>query len=574
MSDNKLLVQAELGVLKKGIDACREEVDRVNVKVDFMNSSIVNVSNEIEILAEEFRDFVFAQVKANRLNQAETKLVKIRQELENKFGHYDLIRRTTTGILQADDLGIVRKSTLATATEELMLSTPGYWLAPALVALAAWINDQEVLANKALKEALKRDDAKTSLLFALICRRANRKTSCVKWTKRFLSNQNERELDRKAIIILDAFASGLLGKDNESIITKQVEEWIHKLEEDDDFLEKQINQWSNAISLKKQPVDISSYTYLRQYSDAWPILEDIMEGADLHAQFFGYLANIFEQESNTESIKEQLDNILDTLVSDFDDEEIPLRIEEKLESLIVDNKGDESLARFKIDSEMSVFDTHKEFTELLTDAAMNPDITNASVSTQKFAIALSKDWILAAYNDLIAQNRVKIPYEIDLNVGGFMAKTSDASNEDEVIESFNDWINIEKMKSLDDCKMGGLGIGALISSVVFLIIFFINILNGNEGSIKFLMFSILLAFFCMYKHGSLIENKKNINNDYEINRKNGIEILRACLAEVVDFREEFDLRDSESEYVVDFLNRISPEQYIKKIPGSNRKVKL
>lgn len=78
----------------------------------------------------------------------------------------------------------------------------------------------------------------------------------------------------------------------------------------------------------------------------------------------------------------------------------------------------------------------------------------------------------------------------------------------------------------------------------------------------------------MYKHGSLIENKKNINDDYEINRKNGIEILRACLAEVVDFREEFDLRDSESEYVVDFLNRISPEQYIKKIPGSNRKVKL
>lgn len=69
------------------------------------------------------------------LNQAETRLVKIRQELEKKYGHYDIVRRTTTGILQADDIGIVKKDTISNATEELMISTPGYWLAPCLVAL-------------------------------------------------------------------------------------------------------------------------------------------------------------------------------------------------------------------------------------------------------------------------------------------------------------------------------------------------------------------------------------------------------------------------------------------------------
>ena len=96
-----------------------------------------------------------------------------------------------------------------------MISTPGYWLAPCLVALAAWINDQPELAEKAIKEGIKRNDEKTSLFFALICRRADRKEACLKWTQRYLANQDEENLDRKTIIVLDAFASGLFGADTD-----------------------------------------------------------------------------------------------------------------------------------------------------------------------------------------------------------------------------------------------------------------------------------------------------------------------------------------------------------------------
>ena len=121
-----------------------------------VNDNVKVVYDEVGKLARDFYAFVSAQVRANRLGQAETRLVKIRQELEKKYGHYDLVRRTTTGILQADDLGIVKKDTISSATEELMISTPGYWLAPCLVALAAWINDQPELADKALREGIKR----------------------------------------------------------------------------------------------------------------------------------------------------------------------------------------------------------------------------------------------------------------------------------------------------------------------------------------------------------------------------------------------------------------------------------
>ena len=118
-------------------------------------------------------------------------------------------------------------------------------------------------------------------------------------------------------------------------------EWLQHLEEKPGFTEKQTQQWSEAINLKRKPIDTSSYTYLRKYSKTWPVLEDILEGAHLHAEMLEYLIGIFEQKVSTATVREQLDDILDSLVTDFDDEELPLRKEEKFEQFIVDFRGDE-----------------------------------------------------------------------------------------------------------------------------------------------------------------------------------------------------------------------------------------
>lgn len=88
----------------------------------------------------------------------------MRQELEHKYGHYDEVRRRITGILQATDLAIIRKETIRTTSEELMLGAPRYWLAPALVGLMSWIVDEREIADRALSEALLRD--RTRLVFS------------------------------------------------------------------------------------------------------------------------------------------------------------------------------------------------------------------------------------------------------------------------------------------------------------------------------------------------------------------------------------------------------------------------
>lgn len=576
---------ADLSAIENNLGRIHKNISALNSDVGAVNDNVRIVYDEVEKLAGEFRDYVDLQIKSTRLQLAESRLIKIRQELEKKYGHYDIVRRTTTGILQATDLGIVKRETISNATEEMMLSTPRYWLAPCLIALAAWINDQPELAERAVREGIRRNDEKTSLFFALICRRADRKQASLKWTQRYLANQNEEDLDRKTIIILDAFASGLLGADSEGVISRQMGDWLEHLTEKPGFIEQQIQQWSESINLKRKPIFFqSAYPYLKKYSKTWPQLRDILEGANLHATILDYFMGIFDQEASTDTLKAQLDDILNNLVSDFDDEELPLRKEERFEQLIVDFDGDETRAKQNMLVEESAFETHKDFTQLLTDAAMKPETSHASISTQKFAIALSRDWIHTAYSDITAQNRAKIPNEIEINVDSFNDKTTDGQNEVELVGRFNSLIDQEKEEAMAQTGLTGFQSfcmfgGAAIAGVGLLLIL-VGLFLESESII-----SIFLGLIAAISGSALIMNyssakkkveqaRQEITEQYEKKRDGGTKIIRATLAEVVDFRSEFSQKDAEGQKVLDFLEQITPDQYVRKLSDSGRRIRM
>lgn len=303
MSETYAIRYADLGKIEQNLGRIREDLSAVHGNLSIVSENVKEAYAKIEFLSSEFQDFVQAQNRKNNLQIAHTELIRVRQELEKKYGHYDIVRRTTTGILQATDLSIVKKSTVSNASEKIMISTPGYWLAPCLVALSAWINNQPALTEKALQEGMRRNNEKTTLLFTLICRRAGRMQAALQWTQRYLSSQDPEQLDRNAVIILDAFAGGLLGADSEGIISKEINRWLAYLEDQPGFIEQQTAQWSEAINLKREPINASRYTYLAKFSKTWPILEDVMQGAMLHDKILSHFTSIFNQEESTSSLK-------------------------------------------------------------------------------------------------------------------------------------------------------------------------------------------------------------------------------------------------------------------------------
>ena len=569
----RIIQTADLSIIEQNLQIVGSRLQDLEDNMGSVDHKVTALNSELAALTREFEEYVISQGRANRLAQAETRLVQFDNELNKKYGHYDVVRRSATGILQADDLGLIRQSTINTISEELMVQTPGYWLAPCLVALAAWINDKKDIADRAVREGIRRNDEKTSLFFALVCRRADRSSSCLQWTKRYLDNQDEEDLDRKTVIILDAYASGLMGADTEGLISKTINEWMENLTSKPGFVEQQTDQWSKAIESKRIPYR-SGYTYLPKYSPTWSQLVDIMEGAELHGTMLDYFIDIFRQETSTASLREQLDGILDSLVSDFDDEELPLRRNRRYEQLVKDFEGDDKRAQKVMDAEQQVYDTHKDFTQLLTDAAMDPEGSGASCSTQKFSIALTKDWIVSAYNDVAARNRMHIPQDIDITIGTFSDKTADGCNEQELEGKMIAQLTRERDAKLAKCVMSSFDQFCLYGGGVIGVAGLVMMFTGH------LFLGIIAAVagvFFVLKHFS---RKKQIDGDrtriaqeYENLTKNSIEILRALMAEIVDFIAEFNQKDAQAEQVVEYLEQISPEQYVRKLSGTRRHVR-
>jgi hypothetical protein len=573
MSDERVIRYADLRAIERNLEVVFKEIGAVQGEVSAVGANVSVVYDELGQLAKEFHDYVLQAEMQHNLEVAETRLGNIRQELEQKYGHYGEVRRATVGILQATDLGVVKKTTISNTTEEMMLVTPNYWLAPCLVALSAWISDMPDIANSALAEALRRNDEKTSLFFALICRRAGRKQACLKWTQRYLANQDERDLDRKSIIIIDAYASGLLGADSEGVVGKQIEKWMDELSSEPGFIEKQRTQWADAIEAKRKPFPNTTYVYLPKYSPTWKTLYYIMEGANLHAETLDYFEKIFDQEFSTASINAQLDEILTSLVTDFDDEELPLREEERLNQFIIQYDGDKKRANQSMQVEKSAFDNHKDFTQLLTDAAMKPESSNASASTQKFAIAMSKDWIIQSYNDVTVKNRQMNPNDIDIEIDTFKCKTQDGNNESELLAKLNQHIDQEKESALATCVMTGFEQFCLWGGIGIAVIGLFMMIAGSHflGAIAMITgVGFVIKHFSRKKQ---IENARNMYEDqFERKRESSSQILLGTLAEVVDFRREFAEKDAESSKVIDFLDGISAEQYVRKLATTSRRI--
>ena len=571
MSD-KLISRADLSLIERSLSNLAGSIDYVNNRVDQVDDNVKIVYNEVEKLANEFREYVEMQSLANRKAEAKMNLSAIRDKLKDNFGHYDVVRRTATGILQANDLAIVKSSMLSHVTEKQMIETPNYWLTPCLVALAAWINDDKALAERALAEGIRRNDEKTSLFFGLICRRIGRENSSLKWFARYLEAQDEEKLDRKAVIVLDAFASGLLGNDTENFVYQQIQEWMSNLEAKPGFTERQLDNWKNAINSKRVPLKSGLYPYLEKYSNTWGNLQDVLEGANLNNDLYEYFKKVFEQKEETKKLKVELDKILDSLVTEFDEEELPLKREEQFEELVVRYNGSESKAHAQMALEKSVYDDYRDFMQLLTDASMNPEESKSSVATQKFATALSRNNIVTAFNDIVAQNRMNVPYDIEINIDTFNDKTQDGEDEEEVLNRFENLVEQEKQTDLSKLKLnmfeqfclyGGAAVilYGIIKSFMDKSFAFITIILGIG--------LIIYHFTAKQKVQKLIQ--KTIEN-YAQKLESGKQIIRATIAEIVDFRVEFTEKDAESKKVLDFLEQIKPEEYIRRITSGERKI--
>ncbi len=552
-------------------------VEHMRSQVLSLSSEVVTVSQQVDAVESEFREFVtqfreyVAQdFKDRRYHEALQEKVVLQQELEEKFGRNQKVRAYVTGILQAVDTGLVKKETIQDCTEELMLAVPHYWLAPALVALAAWIGDNRELAEKAIREAINRDDEKTSLLFALICRRISRNQPLSVWLRRYLAVQDPMNIERKLIVVLDAYANGLFGADSKGIVAQKLGEWISEMEDTVGFRENQVKRWEGAIkNLLDNRNNGDRYSYLAKYAKNWSLMNTNLNNVALHQKMHDYVRSVFEQDTgDLTELKAQLDALLNSLISNYDEEELPVRMRYHFEELVVEAKGDEAEAQRHFDSVKSSFDEKSDLTQLLTNAAMSPDLVHASPATQKLSMSVSKEWMIEAYNNVTLENRVKVVGEVEIDIEGFQCKTVDGSNEEQMKFDLEQHFIMERDKMIASIKQSPMDYFIAAAAVLVLILTFTGTFPWFIG-----LLAVGLAAGKFYLGMKKVkEDKIQAEQNYNDIIEKGKQIIQAVCAEIIDFRRELAAREQDYEPLMEYLNDIAPEQFIKN--GSQRNIKL
>ena len=542
------------------------QIDGIDSKVDVVRSEVGRVSGDLqttraELLAlrDEFQSFVQQAERVANVQRSETVIGNLEAQLDRDYGHYNDVRRTTIGTLQAFNIGNVTNKTVQQVSEELMIQTPRYWLAPALVGLAAWSRDNEELANRSIEAAFSRDPRKTSLFFALVLRRQARMDAATRWLRHYIQALDPRALTREFVVILEAASQEAFGPYGRQLIGQQLGKWNVLLRDDRSVVESQISAWTGDLDIHRAAVNESQWPHLARVSPQWPQFKDTLERASAHGfTAEKYLAIREEPTPLASSVQDQLDDILENLVTEYDEEELPLKRQVVFHQAVIDNNGDMDRAHAAADEINVALETTLDAVSLQTQTAIRRELYGVSVSAQKVAIGGSREDFLAAVHRFSADYRsryldtvdIVLPenhseYALTLGFKGWQTNTAVPQQQAEASlattwnQTVEDYLESVRFKDHNYYIAGGIGLVGLV--------FMILCITGGAVGFGLLVFVAAVggaAFWLWRKKTDCDAKYRKAQDIAQAALEFSIDIYRATVAEFVDAKIAFGEEDA------------------------------
>ncbi|MGW6690605.1 hypothetical protein [Streptomyces sp. NPDC054961] len=410
----------------------RNQVSQLTGLVNRLDMHLMNVSGQVagveaaqrdardslQKLRDDFMEFVRSSQLADALQRSETRIGVLQDRIEHEFGHHKVVRRTTVGLLQAFDTGLVSEDAVRSVSDELMIQTPRYWLAPALVALAAWSSDDRTLCDRAVTEAFRRSPGRTSLLFALILRRQNRQASAVRWLLHYLRAQDPTALGREFAVILESVAQGAFGPAGRELLRTVLDNWLEALLEGEQAVAVQVQRWRAEVAAHMPPSSKPDFPTLSAVSPQWPKLEYVLGCAEAHRALLAKYTRLMNQEGRlTDRLEDLVDDILDRLVSEYDNEELPLRRDLAYNESVLAYDGDTTAARTAADADAASLEEKLDYLTIQSASALNPAAIGVSEATQRLAVGACHSWFRQAHAEFSRDYRTHIPAAIEAVYG-------------------------------------------------------------------------------------------------------------------------------------------------------------
>jgi len=560
---NLSTLENNLQVLANNIGTVSQSVNTVSGHINQVEGQVNNVKNDVKSLEEEIKAFMLEIKQGTVVANARQTILMDQSELDKKYSHRDEVRRRVNGLLQSIDINAIRKSTVENISEETIINAPNYWLAPALVALCAWYTNNKELANNALREAMARDDEKTSLLFCLVHLRANRIETSMKWLNRYLSMQDPSKMESKIITILDAITSGVFGIEAKRNCLEKVNEWIKELNYPE-YKNVQIKRWERYFREKIEKIDDDEFPYLNKYVNEKEKVKDIISISRTSENILSDVKNIMEEnEYKNLSSTNKIDNLLQLLVFNYDNEELELKKDIQKNKHIIEANGDISKALKEFEKTSGAFEEVNDFYNHITNVAMEPKITNASLTTKKFAISISKDFIIKGYNEIFSIESANMLPDLTININKWSGTTKNGSNQKELEESLDKFFDDEFHDEIYGERLFNMRM--LIATILGIIGIIFTLKIPVAASI---IFSVVLIYNIVEFIKANSKREAKIRQLNEIKKQNK-SILDNVLAEIVDYYFTYKNSRKDHEQFLDYINSFNYENYIESSNARN-----
>ena len=524
-------------VLNDNINSVAGDIININGQINTVNSEVNNMKATVTSLEEEIRNFM-AEIRGTTVvANAQNDILLKENDLSKKYGKHDTIRDNILGLISSINMNLVSKKTLKTETEKVLMVAPNYFLSYALIALSCWFNNDKNGAEKALNNALKLNNKKTSLLMGLVHSKLGRIGTSYKWIKRYLDSLALDKVDNDFIILLDAYSEGLL----DNSINDLVKSKLNSLLAVNDNKEEVIDRFEKVFTLNKKSTS-AYYPYISQFTDNASNLYEVYNNARDYFDAYFQLEDLIND--SKVSNNKDLDVIIKNLIDSYEESELTLRQEVLKDKLIIKYNGDFS----KVDSEFKgsklAYSNNNDIYTVLTNILLERN--DVSVSLKRLAVSSLKDVIKTGIDRALPTSNIGTT---QISINNFVGITTSGENENELIKQM-----IEEVRLPYDSQIKNL-FRFNYKLLICIIAFILGIVCAFTLS-PFIGFSVALISVCFFIYiiFNLLDKKASLEKDYESAVQKYKLTLENVLAEIVDINFSVKRASDNYNYIMDYLD--------------------
>jgi len=420
-------------------DLIAYKIENLQSSLDQLGKRLENVQKEVQrqldALGKQITIYIDEDRAARSRQFAQTALMDARAEHDRQFGHRQMVRRSTTGMLQVMTTGMVRPAAFLRAAEQLMVDASEYWLSPAQVALAAWAGNSPVVAERAVLEAVSRDPAKSALFFSLVLARFGRQAAAADWIAEYAKAQDCNALTEEFTAVLDAVARGALGGQARDRLLDACRSWRDQIGQSGERVAKQVASWTQFIRGQRRPL-ADKFQPLGTVSRDWVATLGGLEATAAFAHTEQWLkSRLGSTSEGDEILQAAAADLLRELIAAPDQAEGALLEAARRWQAMIKHDGHSPTSASGEPGEP----VRTDFLTLSTAIATGTYQSQISEQAVRFCLALSGTSAERAVTDLSQQVRSTYPASIEVDIEGWHHAIEPGDDPDALVQKFLGW---------------------------------------------------------------------------------------------------------------------------------------